>query len=337
MTSDRMNQRRDFLKAAVAALTASGFGSQALAMQQENAGGIPTRPFGPKGEQLPIIGIGGYHIGGPEDSEAIRIMHEAVDNGVTFFDNAWDYRNGHSEEVMGKALAQDGYRDKVFLMTKVCDRDYKGAKQHLEDSLKRLQTDRIDLWQFHEINWDIDADWLFEQGGIRAAIEAQKEGKIRYIGFTGHRDPGHHLKMMENDFDWDAIQMPISLLDAHYRSFQKLVVPECNERKISVIGMKALAGGAIPKKLGIAAEVCRRYALSLPITTLVCGIQSQKDLHQDIAMARSFKPVSEEEMAELLKQTEEAGSDGKMELWKTTDYGGRHHRDQHEGIPRTSS
>ena len=323
--------RRDFLKAAMAGLSAAGFGGQALAMQEDSSTGLPTRPLGRHDERIPIVGLGGYHIGLPEEKDAIRIMHEAVDEGMTFFDNAWDYHDGRSEEVMGKALSGDGRRDKVFLMTKVCDRDYRGAKQHLEDSLRRLKTDRLDLWQFHEINWAVDAEWLYDQGGLRAAIEARKEGKVRYIGFTGHRATRHHLKMLDTSFPWDSVQMPINLLDAHYDSFQQKVVPECNAKRSAVIGMKALAGGKLPKVLGVPAEVCRRFSLSLPITSLVCGIQSLRDLRQDLAMARSFKPVGEEEMQRLINTAEKSGSDGKLEPWKTTDYGGNHHRIQHKG------
>ena len=244
-TNQVLVQRREFLKAATATLAWGGFGAQALAMQDDGDGGIATRPLGRTGERVPIVGLGGYHIGVPEEKEAISIMHEAIDQGMTFFDNAWDYHDGGSEEVMGKALSTGGRRDKVFLMTKVCDRDYQGAKRHLEDSLRRLKTDRIDLWQFHEINWDVDPEWVFEKGGIKAAIEARQQGKVRYIGFTGHRDPSHHLKMLARTFDWDTVQMPINLLDAHYRSFQNDVVPACREKNISVIGMKALGGGTI--------------------------------------------------------------------------------------------
>ena len=327
-------ERRDFLKAAVASLAATGFGRQALGMQQDSATGIPTRQLGRSQERIPIVGLGGYHIGVPDEPEAIRIMHEAIDEGMTFFDNAWDYNNGRSEEVMGKALVGGGRRQKVFLMTKVCNRDYEGAKQHLEESLRRLKTDHLDLWQFHEINWSIDAEWLFEKGGIKAALEAQKAGKIRYIGFTGHRNTAHHLKTINQPFEWDTVQMPINLLDAHYDSFQQKVVPVCNEKNIAVIGMKALAGGALPTKVGIPAEACRRFALSLPITSLVCGIKSREDLRQDLAMARNFKPVTEAEMKTLIADAKALGSDGKLELWKTTNYGGRYHREQHQGISR---
>jgi len=322
-------RRREFLQAATASLAWGGFGARALAMQETSDGGIPTRPIGRTGERVPIVGLGGYHIGVPEEKEAIRIIHEAIDQGMTFFDNSWDYHDGGSEEVMGKALSTGGRRDKVFLMTKVCDRDYRGAKRHLEDSLRRLKTDRIDLWQFHEINWDVDPEWVFEKGGIKAAIEARRQGKVRYIGFTGHRDPSHHLKMIDRAFDWDTAQMPINLLDAHYRSFQKDVVPACRQKKISVIGMKALCGGRLPKELGISATTCRRFALSLPIATLVCGIKSQADLRQDLDMARTFKPISQAEMKRLLAETQASGADGKLEPWKTTDYGSRYHHEQH--------
>ncbi|MFO7904446.1 MAG: aldo/keto reductase [Pirellulaceae bacterium] len=327
-------RRRDFLRVAMGSLAATGFGRDALSMQGDSPTGIPTRPLGRFEERIPIVGLGGYHIGVPDESEAIRIMHEAIDEGMTFFDNAWDYHGGGSEEVMGKALADNGRREKAFLMTKCCDRDYKGAKQHLEDSLRRLKTDYLDLWQFHEINWSIDADWLFDKGGIKAAVEARKEGKVRYIGFTGHRATVHHLKTVGKPFEWDTVQMPINLLDAHYDSFQKKVLPVCRAKKIAILGMKALAGGALPKSVGIPAEACRRFALSLPITSLVCGIQSREDLRQDLAMARTFQPISEAEMNQLIADSEAEGRDGKLERWKTTDYGGGYHRKQHEGIPR---
>jgi predicted aldo/keto reductase-like oxidoreductase len=323
--------RREFLKAWVAGLTAAGFGPAVLADQQQSPSGIPTRPLGKTGVRIPIVGLGGYHVGIPDEKESIAIMPEAIDRGMTFFDNAWDYHNGGSEEKMGKALATGGRRHKVFLMTKCCGRDYKTARQHLEDSLRRLKTDHLDLWQFHEINWAVDAEWIYDRGALKAALEAQKAGKVRFIGFTGHKDPKFHLKMLSTPYEWATVQMPINLLDAHYRSFQKLVVPECNKRKIGVIGMKSLAGGLIPTKVGIAAEVCRRFSLSLPISTLVCGIQSRKDLRQDLAMARSFKPMTPEELEKHLAETKVPGSNGKLELWKTTRYGSAYHFKQHEG------
>lgn len=321
--------RRGFLKASASCLAAAGFDSNVLAQQQDSLAGVPTRPLGSTGERVSIVGLGGYHIGAAEQKEAVSIMHEAIDQGVTFFDNAWDYHDGGSEEVMGRALAGGGRRQKVFLMTKVCARDYQGAKQHLEDSLRRLKTDVIDLWQFHEINWDVDPDWIFERGALKCALEARKAGKIRYIGFTGHKDVAHHLKMLGKPFDWDTVQMPINVLDAHYRSFQGQVVPVCNRRKIGVIGMKGLSGGVIPTELKIRAEVCRRFALSLPISTLVCGIGSRADLQQDLGIARRFKPMTPDETQALLAQTKAAGSDGKLEPFKTTRYGSAYHFKQH--------
>jgi len=324
--------RREFLKAWAAALAATGLGSAVLADQHDSAAGIPTRPLGKSGARVSIVGLGGYHIGVPEKKQAIALMHEAIDEGMTFFDNAWDYHDGGSEEVMGEALATGGRRQKVFLMTKVCARDYQGARQHLEDSLRRLRTEVIDLWQFHEINWDVDPDWIFDRGALKCAVEARKAGKVRHIGFTGHRDPAHQLKMLTKPFEWDSVQVPINALDAHFRSFQQSVVPECTRRKIGVIGMKALAGGTIPDKLQIDAALCRRFALSLPISTLVCGIRSREELQQDLALARGFKPLVADEINQLLAETKVPAVDGKLEPFKTTEYGSAYHAQQHRGL-----
>ncbi len=322
--------RREFLKTTAAGLALAGIRSSVVAAQEASPAGIPTRPLGKTGQRVSIIGMGGWHIRNLPDRQAIAVMHEAIDQGITFFDNAWDYHQGASEEIMGKALATGGYRDKVFLMTKNCARDYKGSKRNLEESLKRLRTDRLDLWQFHEINYAEDPDWIFERDAARAALEAKKEGKVRYIGFTGHKDIKFHLKMLAKPFDWDTVQMPINILDAHYRSFQREVVPQCNQRQIGVIGMKALGCGDIPNDLGLSAEVCRRYALSLPISTLVCGIESRENLKQDLAIARGFQPMSEAQIADLLAQTKVAGSQGKYERFKTSKkFDGLVHRRQH--------
>ncbi len=264
------SDRREFLKATAAGVALAGIGASILEAQEDHADGLPKRPLGKTGEMVSIICLGGWHVGAIEEQPAIALMHEAIDEGLTFFDNAWDYHDGGSEEVMGKALATGGRRDKVFLMTKNCARDRKGSMQHLEDSLRRLQTDRIDLWQFHEINYDNDPDWIFEQGALAAALGAKQAGKVRYIGFTGHKHPEIHLKMLAKDFAWDACQMPINIMDAHYRSFQKLVVPECNRPRHRAMGMKSFAGGfpkgRLPDKVGLDAVACRRYALSLPIS-----------------------------------------------------------------------
>jgi aryl-alcohol dehydrogenase-like predicted oxidoreductase len=322
--------RREFLKAAAAGLALAGLDPAVLSAQQDSPEGIPTRPLGKTGQRVSIVGLGGWHIGSVPDDEAVKLMHEAIDQGMTFFDNAWDYHDGHSEEVMGKALATGSRRDKVFLMTKACARDYQGVKKNVEDSLRRLQTDRIDLLQFHEINYADDPDWIFDRGALKAALEARKEGKVRYIGFTGHKDIAHHLKMLSKPFEWDTAQMPINILDAHYRSFQKEVVPECNRRNIGVIGMKGIASGLLAGRLGLDASLCRRYALSLPISTLVCGIASRENLQQDLAVARGFKPMSENDVLALLAKTKEAGREGRNEPFKTTQgFDSGVHRKQH--------
>lgn len=326
------SSRREFLKTGAAGVALAS--ANVLEAQQDSSDGMPKRPLGKTGEMVSIACLGGWHIGAIEEKLAIGIMHRAIGEGMTFFDNAWDYHDGGSEEVMGKALATGGRRDKVFLMTKNCARDYKGSKQHLDDSLRRLKTDRIDLWQFHEINYDNDPDWIFDKGALKAALEAKKAGKVRYIGFTGHKHPAIHLAMLRKPFDWDTAQMPINIMDAHYRSFQKRVVPVCNERGIGAIGMKSFAGGnpkgRIPIETKVTAVQCRRYALSLPISALVCGIISMKDLDQDVGVARNFKPMPADERLELLAMTKAEGSDGRHELSKSTqNFDGPYHRLQH--------
>lgn len=315
--------RREFMKTTATSLA---LGALFIKWQRINEYEMPTRPLGNTGEHVSIIGVGGWHIGNALTAkESAMIQHEAINNGVSFFDNCWDYNDGVSEDFMGRALSVDGYRDKVFLMTKVCARDYKGAKKHLEDSLTRLKTDRLDLWQFHAIKWDDDPALIFhpENGALRAALEAQKEGKIRHIGFTGHQHPKFHLAMLEQDFKWDTIQFPTNMLDYHYTSFQKEVLPVAHEKGIGIIGMKGLAAqeGIIPREFGISAEQCRRYALSLPISTLVCGINSHKDLMQDVNMAKNFKPLTEEEMTGLNELVVSKATDGNMEEYKVGNYG----------------
>src|SRR5262249_25706074 len=245
------------------------------------------------------------------------IMHACLDEGITFFDNAWDYHDGGSEEIMGEALAQDSKRNKVFLMTKNCERDYAGSKRNLEESLRRLKTDHLDLWQFHEMVYDNDPDWVFEKGGIKAALEAQKAGKVRFIGFTGHKDPRIHLKMLNKPHEWDTAQMPINVMDAHYRSFQNEVVPVCLAKQVGILGMKSLGGGSprgrIPTMGGVSAPDCIRFALTHPIASLVVGILTMDDLKQDLAIARSFKPMPEAEKTALLTRIREEASDGRHE------------------------
>jgi aryl-alcohol dehydrogenase-like predicted oxidoreductase len=217
----------------VAGAAALGLGAGAGAA--DNAKGLPTRPLGKTGVNVSILCLGGWHIGSVKDEkEAIKIMHTAIDEGMTFFDNAWDYHDVRSEEIMGKALATGGRRQKVFLMTKNCGRDAATSRQHLEDSLRRLKTDHLDLWQFHEINYDNDPDWIFDKGAMAEALKAQKEGKVRFIGFTGHKSPHIHLKML-GMHKWDTAQMPNNVADAHFRSFQKQVVPVCLKKSLKAI------------------------------------------------------------------------------------------------------
>lgn len=257
-------------------------------------------------------------------------MHRAIDEGITFFDNAWEYHDGKAESLMGNALS--GKRDKVFLMTKVCARDKRGAESNLNDSLRRLRTDHIDLWQFHEVNYGNDAEWIFAPGGAAEAAEAAlKAGKVRYVGFTGHKDPEFLLKMLEYDFPWTAAQFPVNVVDVHFKSFIKRFIPELKKRQISAIGMKSLGGSSqLVLKAGVPAEVCRRYAISQDISTLVCGIDSMEVLEQDVNVARNFKPMSREEQDALTAQTKNVGGDGRYEVFKSTQhYDAATHRVQH--------
>jgi predicted aldo/keto reductase-like oxidoreductase len=325
--------RREFMmQASAAALLAE----QVIAQTSgASATGMPTRILGRTGERVSIAGLGGWHIGVVKDeAEAVKIMHAAIDEGINFFDNAWDYHDGHSEEVMGKALAMDGRRKKVFLMTKNCERDYAGSKKNLEDSLRRLKTDHLDLWQFHEMVYDNDPDWVFEKGGIKAALEARKEGKVRFIGFTGHKDPRIHAKMLGKPQEWDTAQMPVNVMDPHYRSFLNEVVPLCLKKNVGVIGMKGLGGGhpagRFLTEVGLTSDECYRFCLSQPVTTQVMGINSMQQLKQDVALARAFKPLSPEENRKLTSRVKDVAEDGRHELFKSTKvFDGPHHRKQH--------
>ena len=330
--------RRNFLQAGVAAGVALSLAEELLGEQDDPGQGLPTRPLGKTGERVSILCLGGWHIGkaGVDDGNpaAIKLMHQAIDEGMTFFDNAWDYHDGYSEELMGDALK--GRRDKVFLMTKNCERDYKGSVSNLNDSLKRLKTDHIDLWQFHEINYDNDPAWVFEKGGLKAALEAQKAGKVRYIGFTGHKDPRIHLKMLGQPYKWATAQMPINICDYFYRSFQNDVVPECLKRGTGVIGMKSLGGspdgvnGAIPTAGLATAAQCIHYSLSQPVSAQVVGLRNQRDLDQALKVGRGFKPASRSEQLALRKRVANGAGDGRHELFKSSQhFDGPHHRKQH--------
>jgi aryl-alcohol dehydrogenase-like predicted oxidoreductase len=336
-TKPSSSSRREFLESSATKLSVTALANQVLKAQTTpaSAHGIPRRPLGRTGQMVSIICLGGWHIGAvKDDAEAIRIMHAAIDEGINFFDNAWDYHDGRAEEIMGKALAMDKRRDKVFLMTKNCERDYAGSMRDLEDSLRRLKTDHVDLWQFHELVYDNDPDWIFEKGGMKAALEAKKAGKVRFIGFTGHKDPVIHLKMLGKPYDWDTAQMPINVLDASYRSFQKQVIPVCLKKGTGVIGMKGLAGGypqgALIAEAGCTAAECYRYALSQPVSAQVVGINSMQHLQEDVALARNFKPMTAAEKNALIEKVKEFAGDGRLERFKSTkDFDGPHHRRQH--------
>jgi predicted aldo/keto reductase-like oxidoreductase len=286
-------------------------------------GDMIYRPLGRTGEQVSIIGLGGYHIGTQQDEqESIRIIRAAIDAGINFMDNCWDYHNGGSEVRMGKAL-QDGYREKVFLMTKLDGRTKAAAAKQLDECLQRLQTDVIDLCQFHEIIRMEDPDRIFaEGGGMEAAVEAQKAGKIRFIGFTGHKDPVVHLRMLEvagqNGFRFDAVQMPLNVMDAHFRSFRQQVLPVLVKDQVGVLGMKALGSGDILKAKAVSPVECLHYAMSLPTSVVITGIDNMDVLKQDLQAVRDFKPLDETQVASLLERTAPHAATGKFELFKTT-------------------
>ena len=270
-----------------------------------------------------MLGLGGSHIGDSKlsDAEAIQLMHEAIEGGITFFDNCWDYNHGASEERMGKAL-KDGHRQRVFLMTKLDGRTAQAATAQLEQSLKRLQTDMIDLVQVHEVIRMTDPARAFAADGVIGALQAAKKaGKLRHIGFTGHKDPAIHLAMLETarhaGFTFDTVQMPLNVMDAHYKSFEKNVLPVLTARGIGVLGMKSMGSGDILKSGLVQAEECLRYALSLPTSVVITGIDSKEVLTQALRVARTFKPLSADERTSLLARTAPAAQDGKHELFKT--------------------
>lgn len=328
--------RRSFLQATAAGLAASGLASSVRSQTaQTNSGEVPLRPFGRTKEMVSLMALGGHASTNPRklsEAESIRLIQRAVDEGITFMDNCWDYHDGVAEERMGKALSAGGRRDKVFLMTKVCGRTAKEAQSNLEDSLRRLQTDRLDLWQFHEIVYDNDPDWIFAaDGAIHTGRKALEQGKVRYLGFTGHKDPSIHLKMLAQPQEWSSVLMPLNVMDVHFRSFQKLVLPKLLERGIAPLGMKSLGGnGSIVAKAGVPVEDALGYVLSLPIATLVSGIDSEKVLDQNLKIVRNFKPRSEAELRAIEQRTLAQAGDGRFELFKTAkDFDGPVHRKQH--------
>jgi aryl-alcohol dehydrogenase-like predicted oxidoreductase len=297
--------------------------SPAGATAPTTAGGRQRRRLGKTGVMVSLIGLGGFHLGKAKDEAAsIRLVRDAIDAGVTFLDNCWDYNDGKSEERMGKAL-RDGYRQRAFLMTKLDGRTRAAATAQLEQSLTRLQTDVIDLVQIHEVIRDTDPKRAFAEDGVIAAlIEAKKAGKLRFIGFTGHKDPKIHLAMLRtadaHAFRFDAVQMPLNVLDAHYRSFEREVLPVLLEKGIGVLGMKSMGAGKIVDSGLVTAEDCLRYALSLPTSVVICGMEKQEILAQNLRVARDFQPLSATEREGLLARTRELAADGKHEPFKTT-------------------
>lgn len=322
--------RRQVLKglglAGAAAAFAGPLGlAKALAPKEADsrpaAGEIPSRPLGKTGIKVPILCLGGWHLGTmASEADSTRLVHEAVDEGLTFMDNAWEYHKGRSEEWMGKAL--EGRREKVFVMTKVCThgRDKKVAMRQLEQSLRRFRTDYLDLWQIHEVIYEDDPDLIFAPGGaIEALVEAKKQGKVRFIGFTGHKDPKIHLKMLAYDFPFDTCQMPLNVFDGTYRSFEREVLPVLNQRGIAPLAMKTLTGNGEPIAKGIlTVNEALRYVLSLPVTSIVTGIDSPKVLRQNLDIARRFTPMPAEEMAALRGRMATYAANGQFESFKSS-------------------
>lgn len=307
-------------------------------MDKRNEQGIPMRPLGNTRVEVSALCLGGFHIGVPPEDQAIRIIHTAIDNGVTFMDNAWEYNDGESERRMGIALAQDGYRDKVFLMTKNCahDRTFENSMVKLEESLKRLQTDYLDLWQIHEVVWPDDPDRIFAPGGAgEAMLKAKEQGKVRFIGFTGHKSPAIFRRMLAQGFPWDTLQMPVSVQDANFNSFQREIFPIAQEQGIGVIGMKSLAAGHLfdDPAVTITAEEAIRYALSQPVASLCVGVDSMQVLEQDLRVGREFTPMSAEEQADAVEKVFHHCWSGQHEPFKTShDYEGNEARREH-GLP----
>src|SRR5580700_5811141 len=284
---------------------------------------MPTRTLGHTGERVSALGLGGSHIGqGPTSREAVRIMRSAIDRGLTFMDNSWDYNDGESEIRMGKAL-KDGYRQKAFVMTKIDGRNKNAAAAQLDESLRRLQTDRIDLLQFHEVIRDSDPDRIFAGGGaMEVALKAKKAGKIRFIGFTGHKSPDIHLKMLaaaaQHGFTFDAVQMPLNVMDAHFNSFEKKVLPALTKDGIGVLGMKPMGDQLILDSKTATPIECLHYAMSIPTSVVITGCDSLPILQQALQAARTFQPMDSSQVTALLAKTAKAAEAGQFELYKTT-------------------
>jgi predicted aldo/keto reductase-like oxidoreductase len=324
-------KRREFIKGIAAAGIVSSLGDRALGAP---SGEIPRRTLGHTGEKVSMVGLGGYHIGHQSDeSESIRIVRTALDSGINFLDNCWDYNGGESEIRMGKAL-RDGYRQKAFLMTKIDGRDAKTASSQLDESLRRLQTDHIDLLQFHEVIRMDDPERIFATGGgMEAVVKARQAGKVRYIGFTGHKSPEIHRHMLDvadqHKFLFDSVQMPLNVMDAHFDSFEKIMLPILVAKNIGVLGMKSMGDKLILGSKAVTPVECLRYAMSLPTSVVITGCDSMEILQQAIQTARDFKPLDQSQRAALLAKTEAPAKDGQYELYKTShQFDGTYHNPQ---------
>ena len=322
--------RRSFLQSAAAAGVVPAVG------QNPSASQVGKRPLGKSGIEVSILGIGGFHLGSTEDQEeATRLVQRALDAGINFFDNAWEYHDGESEARLGRAL--QGRRKEAVLMTKVCThgRNKRVAMQMLEESLGRLKTDHLDVWQIHEVVYDNDPDLIFgPDGAAEALLQAKKDGKVRLVGFTGHKDPAIHLRMLSHGFPFDTVQMPLNPFDATFRSFQAQVLPEARRQGIAVFGMKSMGGsGEMVKNGAVTAEEALRYAMSLPVACTISGMDSVEVLEQNLKAALKFEPMNESERQALAARCQAYAADGHLELFKsTTMYDGKVGREQH-GYP----
>ena len=313
-------RRREFMKGVTAAGILSALGERTSAIPSSSD--IPRRTLGHTGEKVSMVGVGGYHLGRPTEEESIRIVHTALDSGINFLDNCWDYNNGESEIRMGKAL-RDGYRQKAFLMTKIDGRDAKSAASQLDESLRRLQTDHVDLLQFHEVIRMNDPERIFAAGGaMEAVLKAKQAGKLRYIGFTGHKSPEIHRHMLEvadhHKFIFDSVQMPLNVMDAHFNSFEKIVLPILVKRNIGVLGMKPMGDKIILTSKAVTAVECLHYAMSLPTSVVITGCDSMQILQQALQAARDFKPLDAAQRSALLAKTQQLAQKGQFELYKTS-------------------
>ncbi len=282
---------------------------------------IPLRNFGKTGVQISAMGLGGHHLGAAKDEKtAVEIVHRAVDGGITFYDNCWEYNRGKSESWLGLGLK--GLRDKTFLMTKVCThgRDGSLALQMLEQSLRRLQTDHLDLWQIHGVTFQNDPELFIRKGGAaEAMLKAKEQGKVRFFGFTGHKDPDLHLAMLETGFPFDAVQMPLNPFDSTFMSFEQKVLPVLNQRGIAPLGMKPIGGHGEPVQKGVlTAQEALRYAMSLPVATTITGVEEMHILEQNLQVAQNFTPMSADEMQSLRDRCKYYAGDGRFELYKTS-------------------